>query len=1682
MEEPTLDSLMGTEQNPSELAAFQDVPSVGLKLPSATIRNRASVTSFIAGQPDQAVENYQMMVAEGEQGQDALTKNLQQQGTSRAKAGDMKTMMGLLSDPNIPFDQKKSLVNTYNQTKVDPATVLMTNNLSQGSVGETHEAEQSRLKVADLIQQVEDARSLEQGLVNSYISSRSGKNFTSVADTAATWFAPFGTNITAGKVTAKALPEGSSAWDYIKSFALPGSAITDLKEKMKNTPAPERIAMTKSLLENISQNSGLIASSENQINQMQMANDIVNGEYTTFDKWLDNFSGLLDVVGMGALIKTPKRAMAAEKAVQATQDAATAAKAPVGGFEATVRPRSAEEFKGFVAGQQDRMISKLESEKTDLLGAAGNRLDNGQVKSLSQELAAIQAKVMPSSPADIKAAAKEIQTNQKVGYKEASSIAAKQIQEYNDELKASSLRIEQQIESNRQASSSAQRIAAIEKEIEQLKANRVDAPGALTPIADLTRRIEMRGISGMVNPSSTAAIIQQTNPEKARTVLQAVFNGEDSVAQGLYGTNKLEAITADVVPQMVTESGRVTSKPVDLQRNLRTDMNVPEEVMNAAFSSGALEYTKAEKAAARANKVNDFSAAEGLEINPPMSSFRLEGNQHHISAVYGTPEGSFLNAQQAYDQALYALRKQGVLPEEITILSKEGLDHVPVKLEDVKGVEGNYLVRVDMRQELSPKDIDKWETVDVMRNFLDRFSTLISNNKGSAARNVMDAASMLHPVYSGAATVSKDLAAKFEKTMLELASQFSDKYVKLPKAEQARVDSYIREANSKRIPLSQGDLMARGMSADEMATVGAWRSFWDGHFYLENLDLIRTLNAQGYQKLVAPNADLFAKPMKAQANVGKVYDPTHDTVLTLADQAVKDLYANGGYFAKLRRPTQFGADTAEYVVVRNDPNEYLRSLRDTDRALNYIDGYYQVSYKAPRFVDEMSPDGMRRAVAVAGDTAEAQHFADRMKAQNPDMVYNVRADDRAMRTSSDDWFDIHSASGRIAQRHRGKLLEDASGLNLLGDGSYVVNPVESAIHSAKSVAGRTMMRPALEAMKARFLDNRKAFLPSDGMGGVRFPTRYEEIGIKGGTVTSTVADARTEYEYIRYLENGYINSLDDTFKMGFHVLADIAGGAGLSKVERAALNAADISLSGTAKGAVFGATIAANPIRQWIVQTHQVVRTFSYNPQGWLSGNIPKLMGEYTGSKVMPGTQFSKEGQEFIKFLDGTGLMEAVDKQNLVRGTLLAAADNSNKLLKAAGTVPNAMRRIGFDVGEMGNTLGHGAAVFDRYKRLGKDMTDATTLAEAHSEVRAITGEMNFAGDMPYNQTSASMVLQFMQVPHKMALQATNRRIDPAIRARMIAADAVMWGAPTALVSDLLGGDILPDDPKLKEFFVNGLESLIFNESLRQMYKDNSINIDFSSLSPVDYHGWAQFFHTLKTSPLDTIVNSPAGSLFLKDGGRIQTAIGSLGRFFGIVKDEYKDPQEAISVLNDVMSISSGWSNAVKAHLALETGKIYDKYGNVIDSHAHPIEAYMLGLGFGSATQRDMFTASQAASQTSKEFKDEVTKVMDDVAKYYQRELSRGNTDIEYMTKVSGFVLKKYENNPQAQEIAAQWMTSHLFQDKESQLVYMMMKAAGLPEGDKLKDTIRTMPVSDDQKQMMMQRIDDVEALRNKGK
>lgn len=1692
----TLDDLMGTPEEPTDLNIFNPSQESSTIPPMSAIKTRAAGTSLLAGDPNKAVENYQLMVAEGEAGGDQITKSLQNQVAEQSRKVDMQSMMGILSDASIPYDRKKAVVDAFNKSSMlkEPSVQLMTNALSQGSAGETEDNERARLTVSDAISEIHESTKTVQGLVNAHTSSLDWKNAKTIADTAALWIAPFGTSVSVSKVTEDQRKAGESIWGTVKSFLTPGTKIQELQTKLRSLPPSEREAFTTSLLDSISKKSGVIFSSENQFAQMQMAAQVFGEDgYSNADKWIDNVSVLLDIVGLGAFVRGGKTAVKGAKAVEATQASTTVKQAPTGSLTPsqtppaqttesifTLRPRKDEEIQGSVAAFQQNLITKLEAEKADLLGTAGNLADSGTIRALNDEIDTLRTQLIPDSKDSVKNVAKEIQASQGISYKAALKEAEKQVNENNASVNSSIGRIEQQVNTNREAATATQRIAAIEKEIGQLKSTVANSPGALTPIADLVRRIEVRSVVTTYNPSSPAAIMQQANPEKSRGLFEATFKSQgDAVAEGLYGTTKMDAIAGDVFPQAVTESGKVVSKPIDIQRNLRKSLDVPEDILQAVEGSGGLQYTRGEKAAARANKVNEFAAAEGLHMIESMGSFKLDGEQFNISAVYGTPDGAFSNAEEAYNQALYALRGQGILPEEIVILKKDGLDHTPVKLEDVKGVEGNYLVRVETRSEIDPTDISNWEMFDVKRNWLDRVPQLNRDGAGSAARLIMDASSMLHSTYTAAASVASDRGAGFEKLMLDFASQFSDRFTSLRKGEQVQVNEYIREANTKELKFDTVDLMARGFSPEAIDSVRAWRKYWDGHFYLENLDLVRTLNGQGFQRLISPNADLFGKPLGSYQDIGKIYDPTTDMVLTMSNQALKSIYDNGGFVARLRRPTAFGADTTEHVLVRNNADEYMRSIRDTDQVLNYRDGYYQVQYKAPRFVDEIDVNGMRRAVAVAGDTKEAEAFAQRMRSQNPSMVYHVRSDDRIMRTSSDDWFDINSASGRVAQRHRGKLLEDASGLNLLGDGSYVVNPVESAIAAARSIAGRTINRPMLEGAKARFMHQYERFLPSDGMGGKKFPNSVGDIGAKGEQFTSDVADARTAYEYIRYLENGYINGMDNVYKAGMNAVADMLGKKGMAKAERAAMLAGDVSLSSVGKGSVFMAYIGTNPLRQWIVQAHQGIRTFAYNPTGWATGAIEKTMGQYLGVKSTALTNVSKEALEFTKFVDDSGLMAAVDKQNLVRGTLLAAADSSNKLVRAASAGPNALRRIGFDLGEAGNNLIHAAAVYDRYKRMGKNLSDKAVRDEAYSEIRALSYDMNFAGDMPYNQTSAAVLLQFMQVPHKAMLQATNRRLDRATRVKLVVADTLLWGIPgAAAISAVMGGDALPEDPRMRETILYGLESMMMNESLRELFKTDDINIDFSSLAPHDMTGWGEFFHAMMTGGASQMIaNSPAGQLFFKEGGRTQEAIASVARFFGMQEDIDETPQEALAVINEVLKISSGWNNAVKAYLALETNKAYDKHGRLIDSKTHPVEAYMQAFGFPSANQRDLYQASQTAATKVKEHKEEVLSVYKGALRYYQTELERGNTDVKFMTKVTSFALRKYKDDPVAQDIIYKQLSMDL-QSKDIQLMSQIMKAINLPNATSMRDSIRQMPVPEEQKQLLMQRIDDIENIR----
>lgn len=1608
-----LEESFGAETSPVDLHDLVGTNLPEIKLPQGAIRNRAASTALVASEPGKALDNYQLLMRESEDGSEDYLNTLNKGSTSSLFNNDIKGVMEVLSDANVPFEKKEEIVKSMRDSMFlkDTAVALHSNSLSAKSAGENVEQEAVRLSSADAIRQIYKARGEVQGIVNAYAASLDPVSANTFVGALAVLVAPFGNAVDAGALNAKiAEAEGKplKMWDIVKGYILGGSSVMDRRKALENLPPEKRVEYAQAVIKGIQSNKNIIFSSDNQFaNFQRTVNIFEEGGYTTFDEWLDNLSPILDVIGLGQLIRGARKVeRVAKTPIQEIKGVPAIAKTEPVAAVSKIKPK---------------LVEKEDLAKVTELPSKGQFDETIEIAEKERDVVTVD---LMNSPKD-KTLAKRLD----------------KLDEYIAKLQ----------EANKP---------------ELLKK---------TPLADLVSRIEINSIIRQENPSAPGNIIMSANPEQGRNLFKAAVEASDEqVAEALFGTNKAQVVINNTFPQVATPSGAVTAKVTGLDRSLKSGL--AEKLDAVSRETGAPYFTSRELDVAKANVTNDFRNAEGLTVNDAMSTFAVDGGQIKIGAVYGTTEGGFLKASDAVEQAKFALRHHGIRDDEIKLMKKSGLDYVPTTLADEAGKEGDYVVKVETTHDIDPTDITSLDKLNVKRNWADRIAPLVSQNKGSASRYMFDAASMLHPIYTGAASVVSDATAKFDKLLLNIASEFSNMYVKLKADRKAVLDSYIREANHTGLKFDPVDLaLNRGFSNNEIDIIKKWREFWDGHFYLENADIVKSLNAQGYGLFKNQNTELYAKPIPKNQNIGWFYDPSVDDVVRWGRGEGDILYAAGGTYAKLRRPITVNGIEVEHMVVRNTPTEYLSKFRNSDQVLNYREGYFQIQYQAPKFViDTVSG----KAVAVAGDTAEAKFFANRMNTQaGATDQYVVRGDIRELQQQADAWWDVNSASGRIAQRHRGKLLEDARGLNHLGDGSYILDPVDSAVRAAKSIAGRTVARPMLEAAKARFIQQYGDMLPSNGHGGKDWPKSVDVISAPGKETQKAISDARTTYEYINYLENGYMNSIDQVFKWTFNSVANVLGSLGLSKAERSAMWMSDHSPTGWGKNTVFMSYIGTNIFRQWIIQPHQALRTIAYNPKLWASGRHVAVPADYVQGKLS-GKYMMAETKGFADFIDASGLLDAVDKSNLVRGTLLEASENSGNILYRGGkTVTDTTRKLGFDLGEQANLLMHAMAVYDKRMKAGQNLADKNVRAEAFSEIRAISYDMNFAGDMPYNQTSPSLILQFMQVPHKAFLQMTNRRIDPAIRMRLAVADAIMWGGPTALVAEMLGADILPENPFWKETILWGAESAMLNKLFSWMSGER-VNVDFSSLAPYELTGWSKFFEAMYTGGMEQMIaNSPSGQLLLKDGGRVRNVIKKMSRFFGIVEDSDEMPEDFLSVMNEILKISSGWNNGVKAKLLLDASKRLDQYGNKIDSNVHSIEAWSQALGFGSGDTRDLYRTTMEWAKDTKKHREDVLQVYQDIKRYYAEKLEVEANDVEFITKVTGRVMKVFEKDPIALSIIKnEWARDMV--GKDQALLQLFMKRVQIPETGNLIDEIKQAPLSEEEKAKMIQILNDVAAAR----
>lgn len=1249
---------------------------------------------------------------------------------------------------------------------------------------------------------------------------------------------------------------------------------------------------------------------------------------------------------------------------------------------------------------------------------------------------------------------------------------------------------------------------------------------------DTSRKWSLDLIKSEVQPVTVSQNLKDVNPDRFKAVHEAAAVDETGdVAQALYGTNRNDALADDLLPEIGKPDGSVKAKVATPDSINNFTLTPDAEALDFQNYDGAIQYFRDEKVRLRSQVVNDFQQAfdtserkEMFQVHDFSSVDAPDGVK--ISGVYGPQGSGYETAEDAREMVKWALRDHGVDDKDITILKRQGSDYIPLTSEEHARIgnqqlsdgvanaqptlsNGDYLAQVDFKYKFNPADVTEWNRPQVKYNLFDRMDLFTgTTGAGSLQSHLLDPASMLDPVISRATYSATDKAASLDKVFLDVDKNFADNFSKLPRERRDLLNGIIKEQNAKSYKMSYTQMVAAGLNKQEMDTLAHWKTSWDTRYHFENIDASRKLSRQGYMDYVHPTADtrLFAKPL-SQGKLGgsaKVYNPLTDEVEYIRGKDLEDLYKNNGTVAQLRQPMQVGEDAVELIVSKEVPGHgYLRKITDSTQVLNYREGYYTVSYKDPHIIMKKVKDHTgkvlyEKAVATAGSVKDAGLAVKRMAATDGAEYYSRPNRNMSLGQREDAQWDLYNSGGRSSQRVRGKRLEDANSNITNPSMGNISNPVESLINSARSLSRRTAMRDTLETMKARALAQYGDYLPSGNYGQKTIPSNMREVKYHGNGQLDRkkLADARTTIHYINYLENGYINMIDDGIKATINLIGQELGARGFDNAEKlATFSSSGRGVTALAKNVAFQFYLATNPLRQFVVQSHQAVQLVAVNPKWVASARaavqtasiIGMQMGMKPTAQMLKGLEMTaKEAEDMYKAFIRSGMVASIDKQNLVRGSLSSLADAMatkgqgafGRAKRILGTPSNVLRKVGFDAGENVNTVTAWLAFRDKAIQEGKDVTKADILDEIAGDARNFTYGMNAAGDLPYNQNALSMMMQFMQVPHKALLSWTlNRNISAADKSKLITFNLMMYGLPPTLVY-AYWDKLLPDNQEAKDAVAGGLESVTLNK-LASLATGEKSRIDFSSIAPLNMYGIYDFMTDMFTgTPGDVVAATPAGQFFFGNNPRITNFAKTAAKYFHLT-DDYSSPVQFSQVAMDFAKISSGFSNAFKAAYALEYQRKVSSTGKTTDSNVSTPEAIAQVFGFGTMDEAQSRWINDYNFKASKAFDDDVQKWYKGAKEAYTK-ANMSPAEFDYMLKVHTEAFRVFKDNPRAKQLIEQNLIRDA-QDGDGRLYESVLRSTNYMSTDQTKAMINNIPDWDeDKRQQTLDSIDFINSTKEK--
>lgn len=290
--------------------------------------DRAARSSLFSEDPATTVDTYRNILSELNEAGTSPTEDMVLKGRKdRYSQSKNASMFEVLSDPALSDQDKKKLIEDFAQSSYFSSyDAVLEDSVIAQSNEKTEEAQMTRVGFADMLYEANAANRRIQKMTNAVASSFSDKTssaFTGLLEIVL----PLTEWNQIRRIHKEFFGEGRDT-SILETFMI-GDLKVDVRDYLAQLPTEKRVEATQKLIEIIQENNQVLLKDDNDFATFLALQDFIEGDYGTSDKWIDNVTGMLDLIGIGAAARRPIELAVeltkAEKAARAGRGAGKAA-------------------------------------------------------------------------------------------------------------------------------------------------------------------------------------------------------------------------------------------------------------------------------------------------------------------------------------------------------------------------------------------------------------------------------------------------------------------------------------------------------------------------------------------------------------------------------------------------------------------------------------------------------------------------------------------------------------------------------------------------------------------------------------------------------------------------------------------------------------------------------------------------------------------------------------------------------------------------------------------------------------------------------------------------------------------------------------------------------------------------------------------------------------------------------------------------------------------------------------------------------------------------------------------------------------------------------------------------------------------------------------------------------------